>query len=121
MNLSSLIKLPEFFALVTSIGLGVLFFSLTNPQGLPPAVLVAGFIIIAAALYSSIRLLVKGLGLPGRLTTVQRNGLELGVTVVAIILLALQSIGQLSLRDTVTLVVLYLLGYFYVSRTAADK
>ena len=121
MNLSSLIKLPEFFILIVSLGLGMLFFSLTDPQGLPPAMLVAGFIIIAAALYSGIRLLVKGLGLHGRLSSIQRNGLELGVTMVAIVLLALQSIGQLSLRDTITLVVLYLLGYFYVSRTAADK
>jgi hypothetical protein len=54
-----------------------------------------------------------------RLRPLEYNGLVIGVAALPVILMALQSIGQLTIRDTITLAIIFVAGYFYISRQRA--
>jgi hypothetical protein len=116
MNLQMLRQVPELAALGLFLLLGLILFTVTNPSHVPPAVLMAGFFILFGIFYSALRLLGRSMGFKERLKPVQYNGLILGCAALPVMLLALQSIGQLTVRDTVTLVIIFAAGYFYVSR-----
>jgi hypothetical protein len=109
-------QLPELAILAATILFGLVFFSLTDPKTLPPALLIVGFIILMVGIYCVLRLLAKALGLRGRLKSFQYHSLLIGGTLLPVMLLALQSIGQLMPRDILTLVILFAAGYFYLSR-----
>lgn len=118
--LQTLKSLPELAALALLIVLGLVFFSITDPAELPPAALMLGFAILTGIVYSIVRLVAKATGMRRRVTKVQYDGLVAGATVLPIMLLALQSLGQLTARDTITLLVLTVAGYFYISRLSGD-
>jgi hypothetical protein len=109
-------KNPELAALPILILLGVGFFAATNPERLPPALLLIGFIIVAGILYSGLRLAARLLGVSDRIPAAKLRGMLIGATVLPVMMLALQSLGQLTPRDTITLLVLFVAGYFYISR-----
>jgi hypothetical protein len=112
-------RLPELAVLLALCLCAVTFFAVTNPKNVPPIVLVAGFVLLLGIWYCLLRLAMRLSGAQERLTGGQYNGLLLGLTIVPIMLLALQSIGQLTARDVVTLSVLFAAGYFYVSRMSS--
>jgi uncharacterized membrane protein len=95
----------------------LLLFMTTDPNRVPSFMLIVPFLLLFASF-----LLVTS-------TLLQRQGmssarsLRLGVVFVAIplILLVLQSIGQLTVRDVLTVAILFSLSYFYVSRSAASS
>lgn len=114
--LQTLKKLPELAALLLCIVLGIGFFALTNPESLPPAVLIFGFVILLGIMYSFARLAARLTNLRGRVSKGQYTGILTGATVLPVALLALQSLGQLTVRDVVTLGVLSAAAYLYISR-----
>jgi hypothetical protein len=119
MNSQMLKKWPE-LSMLGGFGLAALIlFSLTNPGHVPPAVLVVGFFVLFGIFYSGLRLIGRVTGLQGRLRRLQYNALLIGGAALPVILLALQSIGQLTIRDAVTLVIIFVAGYFYISRQQA--
>lgn len=97
----------------------VLFFAVTNPAKLPPIVLMIGFGLILATLYGIVRLLLVMVGVKQRLKPQHYSLLVFSLTVLPVLLIALQSLGQLTLRDGATLLLLFIIGFFYVSRTTA--
>lgn len=101
--------------------LGMIFFSITNPKNVPPVVLVVGFLLLTGIIYSFLRLIAKLFSLKERLTVGQYKGLLIGGTALPVMMLALQSIGQLTVRDSITLVILFIAGYFYISRISARQ
>jgi hypothetical protein len=116
--LSKLKQLPELAALLLLTLLGLLFFMLTNPSKLPPVALMIGFAILAGIVYSLLRLLGQVAGLHERLSE-GRYRLLLGAgTALPVLLLALQSLGQLTIRDAITLVILFAAGFLYIGRMA---
>jgi TRAP-type uncharacterized transport system fused permease subunit len=82
------------------------FFSLTNPNNVPSFVLVLGFLLLLMTLYLVVRVVVTLLRRTRRRLTGFTTGL-LGV------LLALQSIGQLTTRDAVVIVPIAIVLYVY--------
>jgi phosphatidylglycerophosphate synthase len=116
MNLQMLKKWPDATMLGVFILVGLVLFTLTNPQHVAPAVLVVGFFVLFGIFYSALRLVGRKKGLKERLRPLQYNGLMIGAAALPVMLLALQSIGQLTIRDTITLIVIFVAGYFYVSR-----
>jgi membrane protein implicated in regulation of membrane protease activity len=114
-------KMPELAALPLLIVIGLGFFTVTNPAKLPPAVLMVGFAILTGILYCIVRLVARLLNLKERVTKGQYNGILAGATGLPIMMLALQSLGQLTVRDTVTLAVLAAAGYFYMSRLSGTQ
>lgn len=113
-------RLPEVTVLAATILGGLIFFSVVSPQNSPPMMLVVGFLFLLVAIYCIVRLAARALHLSTRLKPVPYHGLLIGVSLLPITLLALQSIGQLTPRDVITLAILFVAGYFYVSRMYGD-
>lgn len=109
-------KLPELAALLLFIAVGLVFFASTDPKNLPPAALIFGFIILTGIMYCAARLVARLSGLRARVSKGQYSGILTGATVLPVAVLALQSLGQLTLRDVITLGVLSVAGYLYISR-----
>lgn len=81
-------------------------------------ILVVPFVLIYVATYQAAMIgtqLVKGTAASVLRRVYKAHAAAAGV----VMCLALQSTGQLTLRDSVTLLLLLLLAYFYLSRTAS--
>lgn len=95
---------------------GLLFFMLTSPRAIPSVMLITGFVVLAAILYCCSKLLLILTGLNRKMTMVTAKGVVLVCVLLPVLLIVLQSIGQLTVRDILTLGGLVLVGIFYVSR-----
>lgn len=93
------------------------FMMLFQPTKLPVVVLIVPFVLLFAAIYSLWNLINL---LRTRFFTKQTwqpsRRLSLTVSLSAVLLLVLQSLGQLTLRDVLTVVAIVVLGYAYVAR-----
>jgi hypothetical protein len=90
----------------------------TQPAKLPSAVLIVPFALMFAMLALTIALAI-GWRHGGMSARVLRAGF-LGA-VLPILLLVLQSVGQLTLRDALTLFALFGITYFYMSKVNAVR
>jgi len=99
--------------------IGILGFALlailttTQPARLPSVVLIVPFVLMFAILALTISLLIAW-----RHKALSFKAVRAGCMAASLpmVLLILQSVGQLTLRDGVTLVALFLLTYFYLSK-----
>lgn len=96
----------------------LLLFISTDPNRVPSFMLPLPFLLLflLAWLFSAL-LLQKYMGMT------HRRSLRVGVLCAGIpmLLLVLQSIGQLTIKDVLTLAVLFLVSYFYVNRSTAPS
>src|SRR5688572_5909394 len=101
---------PKITALSSIILLLLLF--TTDPQELPSPLLVAPFALLFILIASSVPIVLGAYGLAGQ------KAAKIGATIAAmpVLLLVLQSLGQLTVRDTLAMVVLFGVAYFYMSR-----
>lgn len=120
MSIRELIKLPEVIILSFLFAVGLAFFMLTDPRRIPPVVLILGFVLLAAMIYSFMRLVFTILGLKSRMSGKYYAGLLAASTALPVMLLMMQSIGQLTIRDVLTLLILFVVGGFYLSRFRSD-
>jgi hypothetical protein len=90
----------------------VLLLISTEPTKLPSAMLIVPFVLLFAILSLAISVLVRRYGV--------RTGKSVRVGVMAstlpTLLLVMQSLGQLTPRDTFTILALFGITYFYISR-----
>ncbi len=107
---------PETLGLAAVLVVSGCFFALTSPESLSSPILVAGFIIIYAAVYLTIRLVLRITGLSGALSPPAQLIICAGGAGLAVVFLAMQSIGQLTLRDVITISILFGAGSFYFLR-----
>ena len=95
------------------------FLVLLRPDKLPVVALIVPFVLLYVALYSLWNLLgrtrVRYFGQAG--LPKPRSGLGRVLCMSAVLLLVLQSLGQLTLRDIVTVVAIISLGYLYLTRS----
>lgn len=84
----------------------------TDPQKIPSIVLVVPFVLLFIALASGLTFVLGLFGMS--LRTRLRFGLLAGA--VPIVLLVLQSLGQLTLRDVLVISAFFVVAYFYMSR-----
>ena len=101
--------------------LDILLFMMSNPRNAPPLILMIGFLLAVATLYYAIRLglaVAKFYGVPlgGHAARV-----AVAMTAVSGSLMALQTMGQLTVRDVVILLPFLVLayGYFNYAKTAS--
>lgn len=92
-----------------------LFFTTTNPNKVASSVLIVGFVLVALSIYGLLRLALAaatfyGLPLQNR---GRRVALLVGISIA--IAVALQSLGELTVRDVVVLILLTGLIYVYTS------
>lgn len=109
-------RMPEVALLGFSLIAGAVFFTLTNPREVHPILLVAAFLPLALTFYSLASLGLKFFKLDKKSGGVRYAGLLGVLTLLPTILVALQSIGQLTLVDALMLLLLFTAGYFYMNR-----
>jgi phosphate/sulfate permease len=114
-------KRPEGYALLALTVTAAIFFASTDPARVPPAVFMIGFGLLLGIVYCAVRLISRLGNLKTRLTPAQYTGFVFSATAVPVLLIALQSLGQLTGRDAVTLLVIFGIGYFYISRMSAGR
>lgn len=92
-------------------------FMTTDPNRVPSFVLMIPFVLLFVFLSSLIFAILQSQGV-----AVGRS-VRIGIVLAAVplLLLVLQSIGQLTLRDVLTMAVLLTLSYFYVNRSTASS
>jgi phosphoglycerol transferase MdoB-like AlkP superfamily enzyme len=100
----------------------LVFFGITDPKEIEPIFLIFGFGLLLVNVYYLLFALQKAVGVYVPAIAKQRN-LRFGVLSCLGVLLALQSIGQLSGRDLVLvpLATLVLLAYFSYSKSSFLK
>lgn len=116
MDPKTLKQIPEIVLLAILLLVGAGFFMFTNPRNVPSVLLIVGFVIIFAVIYVAVRFGIRVAGFKSRLSNAQYKVLTLGGAGLPVILLALQSIGQLTIRDVVTILALFLAGSFYAMK-----
>lgn len=90
-----------------------LFFGFTSPARVPAPLLIVGFLLVVATLYAGLRLVLSIAGVYSPWFRRQQRPVAY-LTGLLAVTLALQSIGQLTLRDVVVLIVLSgVLGLYY--------
>jgi hypothetical protein len=89
-----------------------LLFILTNPRDLPSSLLMAPFILLFIILLLSIVLILR----PYNLARAKRLRLASTIAGFPVLLLVLQSLGQLTVRDALAMSALFGMVYFYISR-----
>ena len=104
------------FIWASCILLSFLFFCFTDPRNVPNVVLIAGFIILAAFIYGCLSSLIYITSTRAKLKPQTRRILLVSGTMLPVLLLVLQSIGQLTVRDVLTMSGLFVIGMFYVTR-----
>jgi hypothetical protein len=105
-------KKPLKFVIIAFSGLLFLLF-LTEPAAVPQVVLIVPFVIIFAIIMTLLAML-----LGWRQRAVGMKQLQIGAlgATLPTLLLVLQSVGQLTLRDSLTIFVLFVVTYFYLYR-----
>jgi len=95
------------------------FMTLFRPDTVPVAALIVPFVLIYVAFYSLWRLfgMLRQRFLPkdGEWKPHRRLGMVLSGS--AVLLVVLQSLGQLTLRDVITVLAILSLGYLYLGRS----
>jgi hypothetical protein len=99
--------------------LPAVFFAVTTPGPRPSILLIVGFVALDIMLSGAYLLLMHLTGLAVKLPPAVRRSIYMLAVVMPVLLLMLQSLGQLTIRDTVTLAGLFILGIFYVGRLRA--
>lgn len=98
-----------------------LFFSLVNPENVYAVVIIVGFVLLALTLYALIDFL---LALAERVVPFSQHAkkrIALASTLVLTLLIAMQSIGQLTGKDVLAVIPLIVVLSFYFSYMTAGK
>lgn len=91
-----------------------LLFSVTNPRNVPSWLIIVAFLMVSATLYYATKAILYAVGWYG-LQVAQPRRLAAIVTGLLAILIAFQSVGQLSQRDILVGLPLMVLAYLYFS------
>jgi hypothetical protein len=112
---------PHFWRVAGLLAADGLLFGLSHPQRVPSFILGVAFVLLVITLYQivlGLLMIANWYGLPGRAHRRRQARLLTGVIGG---LIALQSIGELGVRDILVAVPLALLAYLYISYGKSGK
>ncbi len=109
------IKHLHFWVLIVLLTADILFFSVTNPQKGSSIMLMMAFLLLAVTLMYICKGIMQLLSLYGFSFSKNNKRLPIYVSGVAIGLMALQSIGELSIKDTLIFIPLTIILYIYLT------
>lgn len=115
MTLSRILRFHRYWYVLGLLLADGLFFSFTNPTKAVSQLLIVGFVLLAVSLYVLLALIGRALVTYGGLSRATTTRVSRLTAVVLIILLGMQSVGQLSPRDVAALVPLVVVGYVYLA------
>lgn len=90
--------------------IGLVF--LTDPQDVPSLLLILPFVLISILLFTCIRVILYFFGVAAS----KSRHIALVAALVPVLIMGLQSIGQLTIRDVAVIGAITALSYFYVLR-----
>jgi hypothetical protein len=108
------LKSKRFLLIVGLLVLNGLFFSITNPDHINSGMLIVGFIFLGVTIYAFMELFLYLISRAG-VKIKNRRRLAIFLAILFSVLLALQSIGQLSSRDILVIIPLWLMFYIYLT------
>ncbi len=91
----------------------LVFISSTHPADLPVYALLVPFLLLGIALYVTLSVVAKKVV---KTSSRHQKAITILMTLFLVTCVGLQSVGQLTFRDFMTVLLLTLLGYFYVYR-----
>ena len=92
-----------------------LFFTTTNPNKVASSVLIVGFVLVALTIYGLLRVMLAAAAFYGLPLKNRGRRIALLSGISTAIGVALQSLGELTLRDVIVLILLTGLVYVYTS------
>jgi hypothetical protein len=101
---------------IATILISLVFFGTTSPQTQPSVLLIVGFLALLMFLASVSSLILFITGLRSRLPKGVRRGVILLSALLPTLMLMLQSVGQLTVRDVLIMTGLFVIGLFYIHR-----
>jgi hypothetical protein len=120
MKLLKLLGHSRFWRVISLLVMDVLFFSKTDSDKVPSYLLMAGFILVIATIYQFAYMLLsigRFYGVPVK----HKKRMAGYISSVVGILLALQSVGELGLRDILVILPLALIAYLYTTYNKSNK
>jgi hypothetical protein len=120
MKLLKVLGHSRFWRVVALFIVDVLFFSRTNSNKVPSYLLMAGFILVVATIYQGVYLLLS-IGRFYGIPVAHKKRMSGYISGVIGILLALQSVGELGLRDVLVIIPLALIAYLYTTYNKINK
>lgn len=99
----------------------VLFLSTTHPHKMPVYMLMVPFILLGLALYSTFTSLETGFKRSSAASSPKHRALWMLLAVACVLLVALQSIGEFKLLDSLVVFGFMTVLYFYISRMSTKK
>lgn len=121
MTLERILRLRTHWYILGLVIVDGLFFSFTNPAKVPSQLLIVGYGLLAVSLYVLSQLIGKALTAYGGLRREAVRRITRLVAVLLILLLGMQSVGQLAPRDVAALVPLVVVGYIYLAYTRRQR
>ena len=112
--------MPKLLRIAALLLVDSIFFGAINPRDTLAIVIVVGFALLVVTIYTIVDLLLVVAERVVRFKERTRHRILLSVTAVTGMLIAMQSIGQLTPRDVLAIVPLVLVGAFYVSYQKRD-
>jgi fructose-specific phosphotransferase system IIC component len=109
-------KKPYAIVSLCLLALLVIFFT-SNPLTAPSLILVLPFVLLGIIVYSGLSLLLSY----NNMAPAKARRVAILATGLPMIVLVLQSLGQLTVRDVVSISVVFVLAYFYISRMTATS
>lgn len=96
------------------------FLALSAPAGLPVVLLIVPYVLLFGALYGAWMVLVR-ITTPEGVRGRPRRRLGTVFSLSTVLLLALQSLGQLGVRDVITVAAIAVVGYVYLVRSGVES
>lgn len=122
LSIMKIVSRSQFWSLAALLAADTVFFATTDPHEVPSFILIIGFLLLTATIYCAVRGLLALIRWYGLLPSdSHRRRLARVVTGLAAGLIALQSIGQLGVRDILVLLPLTLLAYLYITYGRVGK
>ncbi len=113
-KMKTYLKSKRFLIMMSLLVLNGLFFSITNPDHINSGMLIVGFIFLGVTIYAIMDLFLYLISRTG-VNIKNRRRLAIFLAILFSVLLALQSIGQLSARDILVIIPLWLMFYIYLT------
>lgn len=117
-------KIKKTLLIIIFYATGLAFLMTTNPKKLPSVLLVLPFIFLFLGSFTVVLILLKWLARSKpNLFGVRLGRPKLMATLLVgfpVLLLILQSIGQLTTKDTLTAVAIFVVAYFYVIKSSVS-
>jgi len=102
--------------IIGAIAASLIFFNLVSPNAVPLVMLVVGFVMLGLLFYGVMKLVLMVTGIQTKVRPMQRRAIVLLGVFLPLLLIMLQSLGQLTIRDVLTLGGLFAVGVFYILR-----